>query len=99
MESGWVLMKIPLIGNPYQGRSPIASAQRSVNLYAESNDPAPQAPFEFTQYPTPGSLLFYFCGSSSRVKWYCSRGLPHYNWNCLHCGWSYRLLSFLKRWA
>lgn len=51
-------MKVPLIGNPYQGRSPIASAQRSINLYAESNDAAPQAPFEFTQYPTPGSLLF-----------------------------------------
>jgi hypothetical protein len=30
-------MKTPLVGNPYQGRSPIASAQRAVNLYAESN--------------------------------------------------------------
>jgi hypothetical protein len=51
-------MKVPLIGNPYQGRSPIASAQRAVNLYAESNDSAPQSPFEFTEYLTPGSTLF-----------------------------------------
>jgi hypothetical protein len=51
-------MKLPLIGNPYQGRSPIASAQRSVNLYAESNDASSQSPFEFTQYLTPGSTQF-----------------------------------------
>lgn len=49
---------VPLTGNPYQGRSPIASAQRSVNLYGESNAGAPQSPFEFTYYLTPGSLLF-----------------------------------------
>src|SRR5712675_970987 len=51
-------MKLPLIGSPYQGRSPIASAQRAVNLYAESNDASPQSPFEFTQYLTPGSIQF-----------------------------------------
>ncbi len=51
-------MKLPLIGSPYQGRSPIASAQRAVNLYAESNDASPQSPFEFTQYLTPGSIKF-----------------------------------------
>ena len=51
-------MKVPLLGNPYQGRISIASGQRAINLYAESNDPSPQSPFEFTQYPTPGSALF-----------------------------------------
>src|ERR1017187_9705550 len=51
-------MKLALVGNPYQGRSPIASAQRAVNLYAEDNGAAPQSPFPFTQYHTPGSLLF-----------------------------------------
>ena len=50
--------KVPLLGNPYQGRSPIASAQRSINLYSESNDASPQSPFEYTSYLTPGSLLF-----------------------------------------
>jgi len=51
-------MKTPLIGNPYQGRSPIASAQKSINLYAESNAESPLSPFPFTEYPTPGTLLF-----------------------------------------
>ena len=51
-------MKTPLVGNPYQGRSPIASAQRAVNLYAESNQGAQASPFPFTEYPTPGTLLF-----------------------------------------
>jgi hypothetical protein len=64
--------KVPLQGNPYQGRSPIASAQRAVNIYAESNDASPQSPFEFTQYLTPGSLLFTAAnvpaGSNGKVR-------------------------------
>jgi hypothetical protein len=51
-------MKTPLVGNPYQGRSPIASAQKSINLYAESNQESPASPFPFTEYPTPGTLLY-----------------------------------------
>jgi hypothetical protein len=51
-------MKTPLVGNPYQGRSPIASAQTAINLYAESNAESPLSPFPFTEYPTPGTLLF-----------------------------------------
>src|SRR5579862_9770074 len=64
--------KVPLIGNPYQGRSPIASAQRAVNIYAEANDASPQSPFVFTQYLTPGSLLFTAAvvptGSNGKVR-------------------------------
>lgn len=51
-------MKFPLVGKPYQGRSSIASAQRRINLFAENNADAAQSPFPFTEYLTPGSLLF-----------------------------------------
>ena len=51
--------KVALQGNPYQGQASIASAQRAVNLYAESNAAAEgNSPFPFTEYPTPGSILF-----------------------------------------
>lgn len=49
-------MKVPL-NVPYQGKSPIANAQKAINLYNEHNGD-PQAPFPTTDYPTPGSLLF-----------------------------------------
>jgi len=51
-------MKLPLLGNPYQGRSSIASAQRAINVYAEDNAEAQLSPFPFTEYLTPGTLLF-----------------------------------------
>lgn len=51
-------MKTPLVGQPYQGRSPIASAQKRINLYTESNADSALSPFPFTEYPTPGTLLF-----------------------------------------
>jgi hypothetical protein len=51
-------MRIPLGGEPYQGASLIASAQRAVNIYAESNAGNPQAPSPFTHYPMPGTVLF-----------------------------------------
>jgi hypothetical protein len=51
-------MRVPLISGPYQARSLIASAQRCVNLYPESNKDDPQAPVPVTHYPTPGLNLF-----------------------------------------
>lgn len=47
------MARVPLLAGAYQARSLIASAQRCVNLYAESN-PDPQAPVPVTHYPTPG---------------------------------------------
>jgi hypothetical protein len=51
-------MRVPLISGPYQARSLIASAQRSINLFPESNQGDPQAPVPVTQYPTPGLVRF-----------------------------------------
>jgi hypothetical protein len=45
-------MQLALTTGAYQTRSVVASAQRSVNLYPEKNDPS--SPFPFTMYPTPG---------------------------------------------
>lgn len=49
--------RIALVGAPYQGQSKIASAQRCVNLYAESNAGDPQSPVPITYYLTPGTRL------------------------------------------
>lgn len=46
--------KIPILGGAYEARSPIAGAQRCINLYPEINPPDSQAPFPVTHYPTPG---------------------------------------------
>lgn len=47
---------VNLLGQPYAGKSLIASAQRSINLYAEINDKS--APVPITYYQFPGSELF-----------------------------------------
>lgn len=47
-------MRIPLLGGAYQSRSLVAGAQRSVNLYAELNEPDGSPPVPVTHYPTPG---------------------------------------------
>lgn len=47
-------MRIPLLGGAYQSRSLVAGAQRSVNLYAEINEPDGSPPVPVTHYPTPG---------------------------------------------
>lgn len=47
---------VNLLGQPYAGKSLIASAQRSINLYAEINDKT--APVPITYYQFPGSELF-----------------------------------------
>lgn len=50
------MSRIPLIGKSYYERSVIASAQKAINVYAETNDRG--APVQITYYPTPGSILF-----------------------------------------
>jgi hypothetical protein len=44
--------RIPLVDGAYSARSIISSAQRAVNLYAESNPKSSNSPF--TYYPAPG---------------------------------------------
>lgn len=48
------MSRIPLLGGAYQSRSLIASAQRCVNLYPESNPPSGSPTVPVTHYPTPG---------------------------------------------
>lgn len=60
--------RLPLIGQPYSGKSGIASAQRSVNLYGESNKDDPQAASPVTWYPTPGTILFATPGNPGKAR-------------------------------
>lgn len=46
--------RIPLLGGAYESRSVIASAQESINLYSEANNPDASPPVPATSYPTPG---------------------------------------------
>lgn len=46
-----------LLGQPYAGKSIIANAQQSINLYAESNKNS-EAPTPITYYPFPGTAIF-----------------------------------------
>lgn len=52
------MVDIPLLSGAYQNRSLIASAQRCVNLFPESNAKNIQAEMPVTHYQTPGSVLF-----------------------------------------
>lgn len=47
---------IPLTSGAYQAKSVIASAQRCVNLYLESNPQNVRAPTPTTHYPRPGKV-------------------------------------------
>lgn len=47
---------IPLTSGAYQSKSIIASAQRCVNLYLESNPQNVRAPMPTTHYPRPGKI-------------------------------------------
>lgn len=49
------MSKIPLSDGFYVAQSIIAGAQRCLNLYPEAN--APDSPFPFTHYRTPGLIL------------------------------------------
>jgi hypothetical protein len=46
--------RVPLLGGAYKSASLIANAQRSVNLYPESNPDTAQAPVNVTHFPRPG---------------------------------------------
>ncbi len=48
------MTRIPLLGGAYTSRSVIASAQESINLYSEINQPDGSPPTPATSYPTPG---------------------------------------------
>ncbi len=50
-------MRVPLTGKPYTSKSLIASSQRCVNLYGETNND-PQALAPVTYYPMPGTVSF-----------------------------------------
>ena len=53
------MVRVPIVGAPYSGKSIIASGQECVNLYAEINaNNDPQAPVPVSYYPTPGTKLF-----------------------------------------
>lgn len=51
-------MRVELLGQPYLGKSVIASGQEAVNLYAESNAGDPNAPVRVTYYLTPGWSVY-----------------------------------------
>lgn len=52
------MARVNLLGQPYAGKSGIASAQQAINVYAQSNKDAVQAPAPITYYQFPGSELF-----------------------------------------
>src|SRR5215472_14125624 len=49
-----LMARVQLSGGAYQARSVIASAQRSLNLYAEPMAQVQGEPSQFAYYPTPG---------------------------------------------
>lgn len=59
-------MKIPLQGGAYSARSVIANAQRCINLYEEKN--SPDAPNQFTYYPTPGLTLLATAPNNQPIR-------------------------------
>lgn len=73
------MARLDILGAPYAGRSLIASAQRAVNWYAESNKPDPQAPVQLTHYQTPGSALYADTGvaRSTRMTYRTSMGTAY----------------------
>jgi hypothetical protein len=50
-------MKVPLLGGAYEAHSVIASAQRSLNLFAEPMPEHQGEPMPVAHYPTPGLRL------------------------------------------
>ena len=60
--------RITLVSGAYQARSLIASAQRCINLYPESNAGDPQAPVPVTHYPTPGTVIFSSDGTNRKTR-------------------------------
>ena len=65
-------MRIPLNGKAYQERSVIASAQETVNWYAELNTADSGAPVPITYYPTPGQIAFAAPAQANQGKNRCT---------------------------
>lgn len=63
-------MRVPLVGKSYFERSVIASAQKTINLYAEINDKG--APVPVTYYPTPGTSLIATPDADKQAKARCT---------------------------
>lgn len=57
------MAKVPLTGGAYMAHSVIASAQRSLNLYAEPMPEAQGEPMPAAHYPTPGLRLLGSIGT------------------------------------
>ena len=64
---------VNLLGQPYAGKSLIASAQRSINLFAEVNDKTSPVPITYYQFPgcelfaTPNNLAQYRCSYRTSI--------------------------------
>ncbi len=71
------MVAIPLTSGAYTAQSLIASAQRSINLYAENNPKETMAPMPTTDYPRPGltSLGMPPVVGPGRCLYRSSRGL------------------------
>lgn len=65
------MTQIPLLRGAYQYRGVLASAQRCVNLYPESNVD-PQAPAPVTHWPTPGTTVFGQVETADNAKVRCT---------------------------
>lgn len=59
--------RVPILGNPYEGQSLIASGQECINLYGEINK-NPQAPSPITYYLTPGLISFAEATAAGKVR-------------------------------
>lgn len=67
------MTRVALTGGAYVAKSLIASAQRCLNLYSETNPP--DAPFPFTYYLTPGlKLLASPAPGIERLEYVASNG-------------------------
>lgn len=66
------MSRVPLIGSAYHERSPIAGAQQTINLYAESNEGDAGAPAPVTYYQTPGTVAFATPDDVDRAKNRCT---------------------------
>lgn len=60
--------RISLTGGAYQSRSLIAAAQRSVNLFPETNPPEAQSPSPTTHYQFPGLTALSQAPTIERVR-------------------------------
>lgn len=62
------MARVPLLVKAYQERSEIASAQKTINLYAEFNQADPQAPSPVTYYLTPGYTRFSVSNNPATIR-------------------------------